>query len=83
MDVDPIAHTYDARDGLEAGVWPERVDIRGHFQLVGTNKRSLCLVDLGGLIEVAGVHVHNPDHLDEMAARLTHLATRLRERTAS
>lgn len=77
------AHTYDSPGGLEAGVWPERVDIRGHFQLVGANRRALVVGDMGGLIDIGGVHVYDPDHLDEMAARLTRLATRLRERTAA
>ena len=75
------AHTYTTRPGLDPGVWPKNVDIRGHFQLVGDNDRSLSVLDLGGVIQVAGIDVTNPDHLDEMAARLTGIAARLRERT--
>lgn len=77
------AHTCSSRPGLDPGVWPKNVDIRGHFQLVGDNGRSLSVLDLGGVIQVAGIDVTNSGHLDEMATRLTKLANRLRERIAA
>jgi hypothetical protein len=73
-------HTNTTTPGLTPGVWPKTVDIRGHFQLVGTDGRSLSVLDLGGMVQVAGIDVTNPDHLDEMAARLVGIANRLRGR---
>lgn len=52
----------------------------GHAYLVGTNNRSLTVLDLGGVISVAGLDIRDPDHLDRLADRLHLLADRLRTR---
>lgn len=69
------------RTQLDPGVWPQRRDLLPrHFQLIGTNRRALVVSDGGpALIEVGGVHVTDPEHLEEMAARLIALAAVLRD----
>lgn len=75
------AFDFIDRTQLEPGVWPQRRDLLPrHFQLIGANRRALVVGDMGGLIEVAGVHVYDPDHLDEMATRLHALAGVMRRR---
>lgn len=83
LGIDPgDNHTY-ASDRLTPGVWPKKIDIRGHFQIVGTNKRAITIGDLGGVIDFGGINVDDPAVLDEAAARLRVLADRLRQRQAS
>ncbi len=79
------AHIAIAPAGLDAGVWPKAIPNVGpnHFQIIGVNRRNLVVCDLGGVISVGGVEVTDPDHLDEFAARIAHLATVYRERTAA
>lgn len=74
------AHTYEERR-LGPGVYPSA--IRGHALLVGTNQRSLTVVDLGGVIQVAGIDVTDPDHLGTFADHLRHVAGRLRNRQST
>jgi hypothetical protein len=75
------AFDFIDRAQLEPGVWPKSPDLLPrHFQLIGLNRRALVVGDMGGLIEVAGVHVTDPDHLEEMASRLAALAGVLRRR---
>jgi hypothetical protein len=52
----------------------------GHALLVGTNQRNLVVVDLGGVIQVAGIDVTNPDHLDAFAEYFQRLAMTFRTR---
>lgn len=73
-------HTWAAT--LGAGIWPKKVDIRGHYQIIGDNARSLVVSDMGGLIDIGGIHVTNPDDLDEAADRLHGLAEKMRTRAA-
>lgn len=78
---DPTAFTSDNRTSLGAGVWPERRDtLPRHFQIIGVNDRTLVISDMHGLIDLGGVHVKDPEHLDEMAERLRALAEAMRER---
>lgn len=71
------SHTYvNAR--LLAGCYP--TDPQGHTLLVGRNARSLVVADMGGCINVGGVQVVDPAHLDALADRLRMNAARLRER---
>jgi hypothetical protein len=72
-------HTY-ANDRLAPGVWPKNVDRRGHFQIVGTNRRSIVVSDMHGLIDIGGVHVDDPQVLAEAARRLMLLAQRMADR---
>jgi hypothetical protein len=75
------SHDSEARPGLTPGVWPQRRDLTPpHFQIVGTNGRTLVVADMVGLIEVGGVHVTDPAHLEEMAERLHALAELMRGR---
>jgi hypothetical protein len=79
--IDPTAFTSDARPGLAPGVWPKPRDLLPrHFQIVGENHRTLVVSDMHGLIDLGGVHVKDPDHLDEMADRLHGLADEMRAR---
>lgn len=78
---DPTAFTSDNRTGLGPSVWPERRDtLPRHFQIIGVNDRTLVISDMHGLIDLSGVHVKDPEHLDEMAERLHGLAEIMRER---
>ena len=61
---------------LDPGVYLSR----GHALLVGTNQRNLVVVDLGGVIEVAGIDVTDPDHLDAFAEYFQRLAATFRAR---
>ena len=61
---------------LDPGVYLSR----GHALLVGTNQRNLVVVDLGGVIEAAGIDVTDPDHLDAFAEYVQHLAATFRAR---
>ena len=63
---------------LDPGIYLS--DPQGHTLLVGTNDRSLTLLDMGGLASVAGLDVRDPDLLDRFADRLHQLADRLRAR---
>lgn len=56
---------------------------KGHALLVGTNERNLVVVDLGGVIEVAGIDVTDPDHLDAFADYFQRLAATFRARTGA
>lgn len=57
-------------------------DPQGHALLVGTNQRSLTVLDFGNsLVEVAGVVVQSPEVLERTANRLLWLAGRMRERS--
>lgn len=74
------AFTADNRTGLGAGVWPEKRGLLPrHFQIIGVNNRTLVVSDMGGCIELGGVQVQDPDHLDEIADRLHELADALRK----
>jgi hypothetical protein len=53
---------------------------KGHALLVGTNQRNLVVVDLGGAIQVAGVDVTDPDHLDALADYFRQCGQKMRER---
>lgn len=78
---DPYAFTSDNRTGLGPGVWPKRRDLLPrHFQVIGVNQRTLVVSDMGGCIELGGVQVTDPDHLDEAAVRLHGLADEMRKR---
>ena len=61
---------------LDPGVYLSR----GHALLVGTNERNLVVVDLGGVIEVAGIDVTDPGHLDAFADYFQRLAATFRAR---
>lgn len=63
---------------LTPGVYPS--DPQGHTLLVGTNNRAMTVLDLGGVAQVAGLDISDPDHLDGLAARLHELADRMRAR---
>ena len=77
------AWDYIDRTQLDPGVWPARRDLLPrHYQIIGTNRRALVVADMGGLIELAGVHVTDPDHLDDFADRLKALAEVFRQRQA-
>jgi hypothetical protein len=76
-DIHDDLHT-DVEHRFSPGVYPS--DPQGHTLLVGDNERSLTVVDLGGVIQVGGVDVTNPDHLDQLADRLRQRANRMRER---
>jgi hypothetical protein len=78
---DPYAFTSDDRTGLDPGVWPKPRDLLPrHFQIIGANRRALVICDMGGDIDLGGVQVKDPDHLDEMAERLHRLADVMRGR---
>lgn len=62
---------------LDPGVYTSK----GHALLVGTNQRNLAVVDLGGVIEVAGIDITNPDHLDAFAEYVQRLAATFRARS--
>lgn len=66
---------------LSPGVYPATPD--DHTLLVGDNQRSLTVIDLGGVIQIGGVDVTNPDHLDALADRLRQRATCMRERATT
>jgi hypothetical protein len=74
------SHT-EVETRLNPGVYPS--DPQGHTILVGDNQRSLTVVDLGGVIQVGGVDVTNPDHLDQLADRIRQRANRMRERATT
>lgn len=81
MDVAALhddSHTH-TETRLNPGVYPS--DPQGHTILVGTNERSLTVIDLGGVVQVGGIDVTSPDHLDALAARLHQAAGRLRQNT--
>lgn len=63
---------------LNPGIYPS--DPQGHTLLVGTNNRAMTVLDLGGVAQVAGLDIRDPDHLDCLADRLRELADRLRNR---
>ncbi len=71
------SHSYD-EPRLSPGVYPS--DPQGHTLLVGENSRSLTILDLGGVIQVGGLDIREPDHLDGLAARLHQAAERMRAR---
>jgi len=71
------AHTYDGTR-LDPGVYLSPG--YGHAQLVGVNQRSLVVVDLGGVVQVAGVDVTDPEHLDAFAEYFQRLAVAFRAR---
>ncbi len=73
-------HIDRASPNQTPGVGPAERDPRGHFQLCGEDARVLVVVDLGNVISIGGINVSNPDHLEEAAVRLTHLADALRRR---
>lgn len=79
--VDPTAFTSDANPNLAPGVWPKPRLLPRHFQVVGVNRRTLVVSDMGGVISLGGVEVQDPDHLDEMAERLHELADEMRKRS--
>lgn len=54
----------------------------GHAILVGTNERNLVVVDLGGVIQVAGIDVTDPDHLEDLGDYFLQLGHKMRERRA-
>lgn len=76
-DLHDDSHTY-VEHRLTPGVYPS--DPQGHTILVGDNQRSLTVVDLHGVIQVGGVDVTHPDHLDLLADRLRQCANRMRDR---
>ncbi|MFY1686389.1 hypothetical protein [Plantactinospora sp. WMMB782] len=61
---------------LDPGVYPSK----GHVLLVGTNERNLTVIDLGGVIQVGGIDVTDPDHLDALAEYFQRLAVTFRAR---
>ncbi|MBM0257361.1 hypothetical protein [Micromonospora sp. 4G55] len=63
---------------LAPGVYPS--DPQGHTLLVGTNNRAMTVLDLGGVVQVAGLDITDPHHLDVLADRLHELADRMRAR---
>lgn len=73
------SHT-DTETRLNPGVYPS--DPQGHTLLVGDNQRALTVVNLGGVIQVGGVDVTDPDHLDALADRLRLVAAQRRAHIA-
>lgn len=66
---------------LAPGLYPS--DPQGHTVLVGQvtgtgERRSIGIGNMGGLITIGGVEVHDPDVLDELADRLHANAASLR-----
>lgn len=56
-------------------------DPQGHALLVGTNGRSMTLLDLGPRIaDVGSVLVESPEVLEQLADRLKFMADRMRQR---
>lgn len=76
------AHLDHRATSREPGVY--LYDPQGHALLVGSDPtgevRTLVVLDLDGVVSVAGVEVRDPDHLDRMAERLHTNADRLRRR---
>lgn len=58
-------------------------DPHGHALVVGTNGRALTVLDTGGVVEIAGVHVTSAEPLEQLADRLVMLAGRMRSRAAA
>lgn len=71
------AHTLHEKRA-EPGVY--RFDPQGHTLLVGTNDRALVVLDMGGMAQIAGVDVWDPDHLRQFADRVRMVADRLARR---
>lgn len=71
------SHTRDERR-LDPGVYLSPG--YGHALLVGINQRNLTVLDLGGVIQVGGINVTDPDHLDEFAAYWAEIAATFRAR---
>ncbi len=71
------SHTSDEAN-LDPGVYLSPG--YGHAVLVGTNQRRLAVLDLGGVIQVAGINVSDPDHLDAFAAYWADIAAVFRAR---
>lgn len=70
---------------LAPGLYPS--DPQGHTLVVGQTTshgdvRSFGVVDLGGVITVAGVEITDPDLLDQLADRLHANAASLRHQQA-
>ncbi|MFF0822505.1 hypothetical protein ACFYUR_19250 [Micromonospora haikouensis] len=72
------AHTHE-EDRLDPGVY---VGPRyGHALVVGTNKRSLTVLDFVGVINVGGVDVADPEHLETLGRYFLDRAQSFRERS--
>jgi hypothetical protein len=69
------AHT-DEEHRLDPGVYLSK----GHAILVGANQRNLVVVDLHGAIQVAGIDVTDPDHLDALGDYFRELGEKMRQR---
>jgi hypothetical protein len=71
--------------GLAPGLYP--TDPQGHTLVVGPTishgeVRSFGVLNMGGLVTLAGVEVHDPDVLDRLADRLRANAASLRHQQA-
>lgn len=71
------SHTYQ-ETRLDPGVYLSRG--HGHAQLVGVNQRSLVVADLGGVIQIAGIDVADPEHLAVLGDYFQRLAVAFRAR---
>lgn len=81
VDTQPVDQSHTTSDTRNTpGVYHTAQS--GHVLLVGRNARSLCVLDLGGMVHVGGIEVADPDHLDEFGRRLCQLAGELRTRNA-
>lgn len=70
----------DAHTQIEQRLDPGVTLSKGHALLVGTNQRNLVVLDLGGVIQVAGIDVTDPDHLDALGDHFRDLGRKMRER---
>jgi hypothetical protein len=77
------AHTYPNDSNLPAGVYPQQPDRYEHVLVVGDNGRKFSVGDMFGFIDFGGIHVSDPDHLDDLAARIHRLAALMRDRQGS
>jgi hypothetical protein len=74
------AFTSPRRESRSPGLYLS--DPQGHALLVD-ERRELMVVDLGGVVQIGGIDVRDPDVLNRLGERLCMLAGRLRERIAN
>jgi hypothetical protein len=70
----------DAHTNVETHHAPGVYLSKGHALLVGDNQRNLVVVDLGGVIQVAGIDVADPDHLDALSGYFREVGQKMRSR---
>jgi hypothetical protein len=76
-----MCNAHLGESNLDPGLYPS--DPQGHTQLVGQTTswgevRSLAVLDMGGVVTIAGVEVRDPDVLDRLAERLHQNAASMR-----